>query len=206
MQHSNPVKKLLSFLSPSIAGVMLYIIVYVLIIAQRILASYHSLFNSLRINQFNGTWVYRAGGDVNRFFSLDSVGKVGLFVLWLLLGLLVYGLVTFLGRNAKTLATGVSEAEGHYLMPRKANRFGELIQFFAGFTIRAVTLITIFFYTRYVIHVYTTWLQPPNIYHSLSGKTLIDAVEVFIEVVLLLHIFVLLLRLVMLRTRVFISH
>jgi hypothetical protein len=195
--------ELIRFFEPSFAGLTLYLIVYILILGQRILSSSHHLLSGISISTFYGTWLYSLGHRINLFLALTSVGKTVIFGLWLGLGAIIYILANFMTNNIKELATDVSRVEGRYIIPVGVNKNSDIFEFIERFIIRLVAIIIGFFYANYILHLYTVWLKKPNDFHNLSLHSLNTSLLLLIAVFGFLHILVLLIRLVTLRLRVF---
>jgi hypothetical protein len=203
MKSSKRLNLLINFLKPTLSGVTFYLIIYSCIVYQRVLSSYQNVFGGLRTSDFYGTWYYSVAHHINLFLALDTVGKTILFCLWLVFGTVVYLIVHYLATNVKGLSSEISEAEGHYVTPSGVKTNEALVQSVERLVIRITSFIATIFYIGLMAHVYVLWLKTPNRTKSLSPALIYEALVVFVATFGSLYVFTLLIRLLLLKNRIF---
>jgi hypothetical protein len=201
MKNNKIVKELLDtfkiILPPSVAGIFVYLAVFLLTVIDEKLEPYKRIIPVLKFSYFKGDFFYQPlidiGHGIRDFTSLPAVGTITVYIFWAVIGVIVYLLANRVVSDEQEMAGAYSLK--NYIWPSTADASQPFKDLVEKLIIRFAVAIFIIVYIIKLIPIIDGWWQREHQDLVLTSRSLEINLLLLLFEALFMHGLVVLLRL-----------
>lgn len=200
VQKNSKSQRIIDIFMPSMLGVVTYISIFVITLVVGQPSQIKTALQGFNIREFNDTFAGGFSRMLSKLFNSQIFNEIAIYVFWVIVAFTIYIIASRLIKNVDELADDYSLR--HYIWPKNKNKNQPLKEFGEKLLFHFITLIILIFYLFKAIPFLSSLWKRTNFTLTLSFRSVITIICLFIIETLFLHIIVILIRLFLTRRRI----
>lgn len=187
------IKKIIRLFEPSWFGIIIYFLIILVPLLTGYILNKLPEINSLSINDFKGSIFYGTVNTLDKIFNSTQINSLLDYAFWAFIATIIYTTAHYIVGNADEISRDLRVRK--YVWPRGADRNGPIEVYIAQFIIRIIIGILVMLYIFKLL---------PTLFKLFTSTNFSSFINVMFHIglsLLLIHLFVVLLRLFRLKYR-----